>query len=233
MNRPHTILPSTAPGDRYWWRLFGIAIVVFLYGTLGGIHIERQRTAEAYREAYEQLRVAQVLLQSETVTHPPEVEEIPPAVVDDEPPALPPESRYRPLPAWALETTGDATHKFLDVVITAYASEVWQTCGNNCSGPDDPFITATGNWVRPGTVAVSRDLLNTDLPYGTRIKIIAIDPTPGCRGWLPGTQDILPDVLLVDDTMHERKTRQIDVWMPANQLALNWGRCSGTVAVVL
>ena len=49
------------------------------------------------------------------------------------------------------------------VKATAYNSEVGQT-------DNSPFITATGTRVRPGVIALSRDLLRV-FPYGTRVTL--------------------------------------------------------------
>jgi 3D (Asp-Asp-Asp) domain-containing protein len=114
----------------------------------------------------------------------------------------------------------------LGVLMTAYNSEVWQTCGAACTSPYDPFITATGVWVRPGIVAVSRDLLAGPVPYGSKVQVLKVDASqPGCSGWLPG----MP--LDVQDTMHARKTNQLDLWLESKQDALLWGRCRATVQV--
>ena len=108
----------------------------------------------------------------------------------------------------------------LDVVMTAYSSTVDQT-------DDSPFITSTNQRVRFGIVAVSRDLLSTELPYGTQLKIVDIKNNPRrCGGYTP-------DVILeVQDTMHKRKRQQIDIWMPSRQDAIQWGRCEATVQVI-
>lgn len=79
----------------------------------------------------------------------------------------------------------------LRVVATGYSSTSDQTDG-------DPWITATGNRVRPGTVAVSRDLLGM-LPHGTALWII-------------------------DDTMGPAARDGLDVWFPSRGEALRWGR---------
>ena len=96
----------------------------------------------------------------------------------------------------------------IPVTITAYASEVEIT-------DDEPFITASGRRVRPGTLAVSRDLLRTyttDAPfdYGDRVRL-------GKYG-----------EFVVDDTMNPRWTRRVDIWVPtideAQQLGKRYGR---------
>lgn len=76
-----------------------------------------------------------------------------------------------------------------------------------------PFITATGTRTRPGVVAMSRDMLRI-FPYGTRVMIED----------LSGQYNFSGRVFIVEDTMHQRKTNQVDVWMPSYREALNWGR---------
>lgn len=86
----------------------------------------------------------------------------------------------------------------LTVTATAYSSTPDQTQG-------DPFITATGNRVGLGTMAVSRDL-EALLPMGTR-------------------------VFVVDDRMHRRWERRIDLWFPDRGSALRFGRRELTLEV--
>ncbi|MFC6591133.1 hypothetical protein ACFP81_03205 [Deinococcus lacus] len=90
---------------------------------------------------------------------------------------------------------------------TAYNSLASQT-------DSTPFITATGTRTRFGTVALSRDMLR-QFPYGTRIRIE--DLSGRYNQLLSGR------IFVVEDTMHPRKTRQIDVWMPTRSQALQWG----------
>ena len=89
------------------------------------------------------------------------------------------------------------------VKATAYNSEVAQT-------DNSPFITATGTRVRPGVVALSRDLLRV-FPYGTRVTL------QDKAGLLNGR------VFIVEDTMHVRKVNTVDIWMPSRSQALKWG----------
>lgn len=117
-------------------------------------------------------------------------------------PAVPgPHFDFRPLP-WAPAIE--------QVTLTAYSSEVSQT-------DNTPFITATGERVRPGVIALSRDLLQR-YPYGTQARLLS----HGCGGSVHHR-------LVVADTMHPRKRRQVDIWMPSRQQALRWGRCTGWV----
>lgn len=99
---------------------------------------------------------------------------------------------------------------------TAYTSSVRET-------DSTPFVTATGARTRFGIIAVSRDLLGSDLPYGSKVKIEDLGDWRTGRG--KGRFDaMLKDVVfVVEDTMHKRKRQQIDVWMPDRSLALKWG----------
>ena len=99
---------------------------------------------------------------------------------------------------------------------TAYTSSVRETDAT-------PFITATGARTRFGIIAVSRDLLGSDLPYGSKVRIEDLGEWRTGRG--KGRFDaMLKDVVfVVEDTMHQRKRQQIDVWMPDRSLALKWG----------
>ncbi len=87
-----------------------------------------------------------------------------------------------------------------------------------------PFITATGARTRWGIIAVSRDLLGFDLPYGSLVRLHDLGNFHSGRGagayqtLLDGT-----DVFVVEDTMHPRKTNQIDLWFADYASAVNWG----------
>lgn len=108
----------------------------------------------------------------------------------------------------------------LEVVVTAYSSTPAQTDG-------DPTVTATGQSVRPGILAVSRDLLETQLPYGTQVRIAEIRADEeGCGGYPTST------VFEVQDTMAASIQNQVDIWMPSLDEALAWGRCVATLEVV-
>ena len=107
----------------------------------------------------------------------------------------------------------------LQVTLTAYSSTEAQTDGT-------PRITATGAEVREGIVAVSRDLLETQLPYGTKVEVINLQTEEnGCGGFDTG-------ILEVQDTMSAEKTNQVDIWLPSTEQALEWGRCTATLEVV-
>lgn len=106
------------------------------------------------------------------------------------------------------------------VTMTAYSSTVDQT-------DDTPFITSTQQPVRLGIVAVSRDLLAGDLPYGTTLRVVETYGEPdSCGAW-----DV-NRILEVQDTMHRRKQQQIDLWLPSREEALEWGYCQARVEIL-
>ena len=76
-----------------------------------------------------------------------------------------------------------------------------------------PFITATGTRTRFGVVAVSRDLLGADLPYGSLVRIRDLGAYHTGNG-VGAFQSMLDSqqLFVVEDTMHARKNQQIDVW---------------------
>ncbi len=87
-----------------------------------------------------------------------------------------------------------------------------------------PFITATGARTRFGVVAVSRDLLGTDLPYGSLVRIRDLGAYHTGNG-VGAFQHLLDgqQIFVVEDTMHPRKNRQMDVWFEHYDTAVNWG----------
>ena len=86
-----------------------------------------------------------------------------------------------------------------------------------------PFITATGARTRLGIIAVSRDLLQSELPYGSLVRLYDLGRWQDGKD--AGAFDPLFRGLLfvVEDTMHKRKRQQIDVWLPDRTLALKFG----------
>lgn len=93
----------------------------------------------------------------------------------------------------------------VNMVVTAYSSTPDQ-----CSG--DPFITATGARVRPGTFAIN------GYPFGTKLRI----------------PDHFGDrIFVVEDRMSSRygKTRG-DIWMNTRKEALQWGARHVRVEIV-
>lgn len=113
-----------------------------------------------------------------------------------------------------------AGREVLEVTMTAYSSTVDQT-------DDSPFTTSTLQPVRSGIVAVSRDLLAEQLPYGTTLRVLeAHGEGEKCGAWQ------IPMLLEVQDTMHLRKRNQIDLWLPSRNEALQWGYCQATVEII-
>ena len=88
---------------------------------------------------------------------------------------------------------------------------------------DTPFITAIGSQTRPGIVAISRDLLGGSIPYGSLVRLKDLG---GYYGGGYGTfQDKLDaqGLFIVEDTLHRRKTQQVDVWFETYDEAIQWG----------
>lgn len=88
---------------------------------------------------------------------------------------------------------------------------------------DTPFITATGSRTRPGIVAISRDLLAGSIPYGSLVRLKDLGGYHG--GGYGKFQDKLDaqGLFVVEDTLHRRKTQQVDVWFESYYEALQWG----------
>jgi 3D (Asp-Asp-Asp) domain-containing protein len=87
-----------------------------------------------------------------------------------------------------------------------------------------PFITATGARTKFGIIAVSRDMLVQDIPYGSLVRIRDLGNYYNGRG--AGQYQSLLDghgLFIVEDTMHQRKQRQVDVWFPELRSAQQWG----------
>jgi len=85
--------------------------------------------------------------------------------------------------------------KIIRVAITAYSSSPNET-------DEDPYITASGEWVQDGIVAANF------LPFGTELKIPEIY---GNR------------IFVVKDRMHPRKRYQVDIWFPSKAGAIEFG----------
>ncbi|MBD3161896.1 MAG: hypothetical protein GF346_06405 [Candidatus Eisenbacteria bacterium] len=101
-------------------------------------------------------------------------------------------------------STAESSHRFVRVTVTGYTSVPEQT-------DDTPFLTATLSPTRPGTLALSRDLLRTftrgaPFDFGDRVLI------PGMG------------IYVVEDTMHPRWAHRADIWFRDNETARRWGR---------
>ena len=87
-----------------------------------------------------------------------------------------------------------------------------------------PNVTATGTRTRFGVLAVSRDLLGDDLPYGSLVRLRDLGSYYDGRG--AGRYQSLLDghgLFVVEDTMHARKRQQVDVWIGDYASAVNCG----------
>ncbi|MDF1522974.1 MAG: hypothetical protein P1P87_09170 [Trueperaceae bacterium] len=111
---------------------------------------------------------------------------------------------------------GPEANPVFSVRATAYNSLVSQTNAQ-------PHVTATGARTRWGILAVSRDLLGTDLPYGSLVRLRDLGSYASGRG--AGQYDHLLEglVFTVEDTMHPRKVQQVDLWFAEYADALKWG----------
>jgi 3D (Asp-Asp-Asp) domain-containing protein len=90
------------------------------------------------------------------------------------------------------------------VTVTAYSSTPDQT-------DSTPFLTASNRRVRPGIVALSRDLLREYTPgapfmFGDEVEIRGVG------------------VFTVEDTMNPRYEKRVDIWFTSRNQARQWGR---------
>jgi 3D (Asp-Asp-Asp) domain-containing protein len=76
----------------------------------------------------------------------------------------------------------------VNVTVTAYSSRVEET-------DDSPHVTASGVYVRRGIVALSQDLRDLGIETGDAVFLYGYG------------------ILYVEDSMHPRKHRQVDVWI--------------------
>lgn len=126
----------------------------------------------------------------------------------------------------ARQVVGPVANPVFKLRATGYNSLASQTDAT-------PHITAIGTRTRFGIIAVSRDLLSSDIPYGSLVRIKDLGSYHGGRG--AGAFQALLDsqgVFIVEDTMHARKRNQIDVWFPGRGDALSWGVRQVEVEVV-
>jgi 3D (Asp-Asp-Asp) domain-containing protein len=127
--------------------------------------------------------------------------------------------RTEPYPAAALPDLehGPVGLPTLTLRATGYNSLASQT-------DSTPHVTATGTRTRFGIVAVSRDLLGGTLPYGSLVRLTDLGGFYDGRG-AGRYQNVLDGqgLFVVEDTMHARKTQQVDVWFGDYASAVNWG----------
>ncbi|MDD4062654.1 MAG: 3D domain-containing protein [Candidatus Pacebacteria bacterium] len=91
-----------------------------------------------------------------------------------------------------------------NVSITGYSSTIDQT-------NSEPFITASGEWVRDGIVAANF------LPFGSKIRI------PQLFG---------DKIFTVQDRMNSRYTDRVDIWFSSRQQARNFGLKYATIEIL-
>jgi len=120
--------------------------------------------------------------------------------------------------AVTIETHGTSEGQLLlTLKATAYNSMVSQT-------DSTPYTTSTGAKTRFGIIAVSRDLLGKELPYGSLVRLRDLGHyKTGANAGSFQSMFSADDIFIVEDTMHPRKYRQIDVWFPRYSQAAEWG----------
>jgi 3D (Asp-Asp-Asp) domain-containing protein len=114
------------------------------------------------------------------------------------------------LPTWSLQVEELTTPKGfprqlfrIPVTVTAYSSTTDQT-------DSTPFVTASNTRVRRGIIALSRDLLREFTPgapfgYGDQVELEG------------------QGRFVVEDTMHPRFDKRVDIWFPNRAAARRWG----------
>lgn len=108
------------------------------------------------------------------------------------------------------------------VTATAYSSDENQTDSR-------PFETASGTRVRPGIVALSRDLLRL-YPHGSKVRVEHVMPDSRRCGRI--AQRTKHKTFTVQDTMNARWTRKIDFWVQSAQEAREFGVCRIQVTLI-
>jgi len=105
-------------------------------------------------------------------------------------------NNFQTLQGNSLLATTYKPRKSINVTVTGYSSTVEET-------DSTPFITATGNQVRDGIVAANF------LSFGSKIMI------PELYG---------SKVFVVDDRMHPRLQKHVDIWFPSKAQAVKFGK---------
>ena len=85
------------------------------------------------------------------------------------------------------------------VTVTAYNAEVAQT-------DSDPDIAASMRHVKPGTIAVSRDLFDRGWVFGRKVRLEGIG------------------IFEINDLMAARMDKSVDIFMGSTQQALAFGK---------
>jgi len=100
--------------------------------------------------------------------------------------------------------------KRIAATVTAYTPSPREN-----GGPGTKSGTALGTPIRPGIVAVSRDLLRSGWDFGDKIHIEGLG------------------VFIIEDTMHQRFRRTIDVAVPNMAAARKIGKMTGIEVTLL
>lgn len=155
-------------------------IYLFLFLTLGVFLIEHQREIRHLRESIEsqnhEIHTLQVVLRNTSSQS-----------------KLALEIGHR-----TQQSLHDSRSKRI-VKVTAYSARSIET-------DSTPFITAYNTKVRPGIIAVSRDLFAKGWTFGKKVYIKSLG------------------VFTIEDLMAKRKRNQIDVFIPQTTKALSFGR---------
>lgn len=106
-----------------------------------------------------------------------------------------------------LETKDAQAQWVKTLTVTAYNPTVEQ-----CD--DDPLVAASLRKVKPGTVAVSRDLFDAGWVFGKKIRIEGLG------------------IFEINDLMNARFTNSIDVFMWDQDKAIRFGKRQKTVALL-
>jgi 3D (Asp-Asp-Asp) domain-containing protein len=139
-------------------------------------------------------------------------------------PAAKPVVAKKPAPKPAPKPIATRPSRSYVLKSTAYNSMVSQT-------DRTPFITATGARTRFGVIALSRDMLRT-IPYGSLVKIEDLGAWGSGRGRGKYNRMLSSVTFQVEDTMHPRKVRTVDVWFYSRSQAMQWGARQVKLTVV-
>lgn len=99
---------------------------------------------------------------------------------------------------------------------TGYNSSVNQT-------DSSPRVTATGARTRFGVIALSRDMLRS-IPYGSQVRLEDMGALGSGFGRGRFNSMLQGVVFIVEDTMHPRMSRTVDVWFHSRSTAMRWGK---------
>ena len=84
-------------------------------------------------------------------------------------------------------------------------------------------MTATGARTRFGVIALSRDMLRS-IPYGSQVRLEDMGALGSGAGRGRFNSMLAGVVFIVEDTMHPRMSRTVDVWFHSRSTAMRWGK---------